>query len=105
MLDDYPTLKDRYAADDDNTQVLYLKNATATFYCFAGEPEVGHVLSGIHSCRNRLNTLIPNASKRLLYSGSFFEALSFPLPSLSKHPAIPTDYIPGVLLDRMHLLL
>ncbi len=40
MLDDYPTLKDRYAADDDNTQVLYLKNATATFYCFAGEPEV-----------------------------------------------------------------
>ena len=34
MLDQYPQLKDRYAADDDNTQVLYLKNATATFTSF-----------------------------------------------------------------------
>jgi uncharacterized pyridoxamine 5'-phosphate oxidase family protein len=38
MLDAYPMLKDRYSADDDNTQVLYLKNAVATFSSFAGEP-------------------------------------------------------------------
>ena len=40
MLDAYPTLQDRYAADDDNTQVLYLKNATASFYSFDKEPEI-----------------------------------------------------------------
>ena len=39
MLDAYPDLKDRYAADDGNTQVLYFKNGTATFYSFAGTPE------------------------------------------------------------------
>jgi uncharacterized pyridoxamine 5'-phosphate oxidase family protein len=37
MLDQYPDLKARYSADDDNTQVLYLKNVTATFSSFAGE--------------------------------------------------------------------
>ena len=36
VLDQYPMLKDRYAADDDNTQVLYLKNATATFCTYTG---------------------------------------------------------------------
>jgi uncharacterized pyridoxamine 5'-phosphate oxidase family protein len=40
MLDAYPQLKDRYSADDGNCQVLYLKNATATFYAFTGEPRV-----------------------------------------------------------------
>lgn len=38
MLDAYPQLKDMYAADDGNTQVLYLSDATATFYSFGGEP-------------------------------------------------------------------
>lgn len=37
MLDQYPDLKARYSADDDNTQTLYLKNATATFSSLAGE--------------------------------------------------------------------
>lgn len=40
MLEDYPQLKGMYAADDDNCQVLYLKDATATFSSFGGEPEV-----------------------------------------------------------------
>jgi Uncharacterized conserved protein len=40
VLDQYPELKDRYSADDGNTQVLYLKNATATFSSFTGESEV-----------------------------------------------------------------
>jgi uncharacterized pyridoxamine 5'-phosphate oxidase family protein len=40
MLDAYPTLKDRYSADDGNTQVFYLKNAVATFSSFAGAPKV-----------------------------------------------------------------
>jgi uncharacterized pyridoxamine 5'-phosphate oxidase family protein len=40
MLDAYPQLKSMYSADDDNTQVLYLKDATATFYSFGGEPKV-----------------------------------------------------------------
>ena len=38
MLNAYPELQDRYSASDENTQVLYLKNATATFASFAGEP-------------------------------------------------------------------
>ena len=38
MLDEYPMLKSMYAATDDNTLVLYLKEATATFYSFTGEP-------------------------------------------------------------------
>jgi uncharacterized pyridoxamine 5'-phosphate oxidase family protein len=40
MLDAYPQLKDRYSEEDDNTQVLYLKNVTATISGFAGEPEI-----------------------------------------------------------------
>ncbi len=38
MLDAYPQLKNMYSADDGNCQVLYLKDATATFYSFGGEP-------------------------------------------------------------------
>ncbi|MDR0843296.1 MAG: pyridoxamine 5'-phosphate oxidase family protein [Acidobacteriota bacterium] len=38
MLEAYPMLRDRYSADDDNTQVLYLKDATATFEAFSGAP-------------------------------------------------------------------
>jgi uncharacterized pyridoxamine 5'-phosphate oxidase family protein len=34
MLDAYPQLKDRYSATDGNCQVLYLKDATATFSSF-----------------------------------------------------------------------
>ena len=40
MLDAYPMLKDRYSADDGNTQVLYLKNVVATIASFTGEPKV-----------------------------------------------------------------
>jgi uncharacterized pyridoxamine 5'-phosphate oxidase family protein len=40
MLDAYPQLKSMYSADDGNTQVLYLKNATATLYVFGGKPKV-----------------------------------------------------------------
>lgn len=40
MLEAYPQLQQMYSADDDNTQVLYLRDATATFYTFGGEPEV-----------------------------------------------------------------
>lgn len=40
MLDAYPSLKAMYAADDGNTQVLYFKDATATFSSFTGAPEV-----------------------------------------------------------------
>jgi uncharacterized pyridoxamine 5'-phosphate oxidase family protein len=37
VLDQYPDLKSMYSADDNNTQVLYLKNVTATFSSFGGE--------------------------------------------------------------------
>ena len=40
MLDAYPQLQAMYKADDVNTQVLYLKDATATFASFGGEPKV-----------------------------------------------------------------
>jgi len=40
MLDAYPQLKGAYAADDGNCQVLYLKDATATFSAFGEEPKV-----------------------------------------------------------------
>jgi uncharacterized pyridoxamine 5'-phosphate oxidase family protein len=40
MLDAHPALKDRYSPDDANTQVLYLKDATATFATFTGAPRV-----------------------------------------------------------------
>ena len=38
MLDNYPQLKAMYAAEDENTEVLYLKNATAVFSSFAAPP-------------------------------------------------------------------
>ncbi len=40
MLETYPMLKGMYSAEDDNTEVLYLKDAIATFYTFTGEPVV-----------------------------------------------------------------
>ncbi|MDR1667404.1 MAG: pyridoxamine 5'-phosphate oxidase family protein [Bacteroidales bacterium] len=39
MLDEYPSLKKMYKADDGNTQVFYLKDATAFFSSFEGEPK------------------------------------------------------------------
>jgi uncharacterized pyridoxamine 5'-phosphate oxidase family protein len=38
MLDAYPSLQAIYKADDDNTEVFYLADATATFYSFTAEP-------------------------------------------------------------------
>ena len=38
MLDNYPELKAMYSADDDNTEVLYFKNAEATFSSFTEAP-------------------------------------------------------------------
>ena len=40
MLDAYPSLQNMYSADDDNTEVLFIKNATATFSSFTKAPEV-----------------------------------------------------------------
>ena len=40
MPDAYPNLKNSYKADDDNTQVLYLQDATATFSSFGGSDRV-----------------------------------------------------------------
>ena len=40
MLDKNPGLRAMYSAEDENTQVLYFKDATATFYSFTAEPEV-----------------------------------------------------------------
>ena len=40
MLDAYPNLRAMYHEDDGNTQVLYIKNAIATFCSFGAEPEV-----------------------------------------------------------------
>ena len=40
MLDAYPQLRHMYDENDGNTQVLYLKNATATFSSFTSAPEV-----------------------------------------------------------------
>lgn len=40
MLDAYPELRGMYDENDCNTQVLYLKNAVATFCSFGGAPEV-----------------------------------------------------------------
>ena len=39
MLEKMPQLKAMYSADDDNMQVLYFKNATATFSSFTAAPE------------------------------------------------------------------
>ena len=38
MLDQYPALQAMYSAEDDNTEVLYFRNATATFASFGGAP-------------------------------------------------------------------
>lgn len=38
MLDAYPSLKNMYSAADNNTEVLYFENATATFSSFT-EPQ------------------------------------------------------------------
>ena len=40
MLDAYPNLRGMYDENDDNTQVLYFKNAVATFSSFTAAPEV-----------------------------------------------------------------
>lgn len=39
MLDAYPNLQTMYSATDDNTEVLYFKDATATFSSFGGAPK------------------------------------------------------------------
>ena len=40
MLDAYPELKAMYAADDGNTEVFCLEDATAVFSSFTSAPEV-----------------------------------------------------------------
>jgi uncharacterized pyridoxamine 5'-phosphate oxidase family protein len=40
MLDAYPILKKNYGADDGNTEVFYLKNATATIASLTDKPEI-----------------------------------------------------------------
>ena len=40
MLDDYTSLRNMYDENDANTQVLYLKNAVATFSSFTTAPEI-----------------------------------------------------------------
>ena len=39
MLDAYPNLRRMYHEDDGNTQVLYFRDATATFSSFTAAPE------------------------------------------------------------------
>ena len=39
MLDAHPSLKNMYSAEDDNTEVLYFKNATATISSFTEAPK------------------------------------------------------------------
>ncbi len=39
MLDAYPSLRGMYDENDGNTQVLYMKNATAVFSSFTAAPE------------------------------------------------------------------
>ncbi len=38
MLEGHPSLKAMYSATDDNTEVLYFKDATAVFSSFTDEP-------------------------------------------------------------------
>ena len=40
MLDAYPNLRHMYDENDGNTQVFYMKNATATITSFGGAPVV-----------------------------------------------------------------
>lgn len=42
MLEAYPNLKALYSPDDGNTEVWYLRNATATLYSFTEPPVVYH---------------------------------------------------------------
>jgi uncharacterized pyridoxamine 5'-phosphate oxidase family protein len=39
MLEHYPELKAMYSPDDDNTEVLYFKNARATISSFSAAPK------------------------------------------------------------------
>ena len=39
MLDAYPNLRNMYDENDGNTQVLYFRNAEATFSSFTAQPE------------------------------------------------------------------
>ena len=39
MLDNYPSLQAMYSAEDDNTEVLYLEDAVATFSSFTDAPK------------------------------------------------------------------
>ena len=39
MLESYPQLQAMYSADDGNTEVFYMQNATATFRSFTAAPE------------------------------------------------------------------
>ena len=38
MLDQYPSLQAMYSAEDDNTEVLYFRDAAATFSSFTAPP-------------------------------------------------------------------
>ena len=40
LLENYPNLQDKYSPDDDNTIVLYLQDATATFSSFTEKDKV-----------------------------------------------------------------
>ena len=40
MLEANPMLKSMYRVDDDNTEVLYFKDAKATIYSFTEEPKI-----------------------------------------------------------------
>ncbi len=40
LLDANPMLKSMYSADDDNTEVFYFRDATATISSFTAEPKV-----------------------------------------------------------------
>ncbi len=40
MLDAYPELKSMYSPNDGNSEVWYLRNATATVYSFTKPPRV-----------------------------------------------------------------
>jgi uncharacterized pyridoxamine 5'-phosphate oxidase family protein len=40
MLDEYPSLRTRYTADDGNCEVLYLEDVTASFCSFVCEPKI-----------------------------------------------------------------
>lgn len=40
MLSHYPELQKMYSSDDENTEVLYFKNATGTIYSFSEAPKI-----------------------------------------------------------------